>query len=112
MRLHRSWCPRSRQNRRGNDRSDWEGHDSDGSSRENTIQPKGRQIEPGRSQQRGSSREGRGSDGSNEGDEGGVGGGVGPAGQGPVPDLARGADDTVDGRSSKWEALLGVSASI
>jgi hypothetical protein len=37
----------------------------------------------------------------------GVGGGAGPAGQGPVPDLARGDDGAGDGRSSKWEALLG-----
>jgi hypothetical protein len=37
----------------------------------------------------------------------GVSGGVGPAGQGPPPDLARGVDDTGDGRSSKWEVLLG-----
>jgi hypothetical protein len=40
-RLRRSWCPRPRQNRRGNG----------GSGREDTIRPKGRQIEPGRSQQ-------------------------------------------------------------
>jgi hypothetical protein len=38
----------------------------------------------------------------------GVGGGAGPAGQGPAPDLARGVDGTGDGRSSKWEALLGL----
>jgi hypothetical protein len=67
---------------------------------------KGRRIEPERSQQRGSGREGRGSDGSSEGDEG-VGGGACPAGQGPAPDLAKGVDGTDDGRSSKWEALLG-----
>jgi hypothetical protein len=40
----------------------------------------------------------------------GVGGGAGPAGQGPAPDLARGVDDTGDGRSSKGDALLGISA--
>jgi hypothetical protein len=40
----------------------------------------------------------------------GVGGGAGPAGQGPVLDLARGVDDTGDGRSSKGEALLGINA--
>jgi hypothetical protein len=90
----------------GNGRSGREGHGSDGSSREDAIQPKGRRIEPERSQQRGSGREGRGSDGSNEGDEG-VGSGAGPAGQGPAPDLARGVGGTGDGRSSKWEALLG-----
>jgi hypothetical protein len=71
------------------------------------IQLKGRRIEQGRSQQRGSGWEDRDSDGSNEGDEGGGGGGVGPTGQGPAPDLARGVDDTGDGRSSKWEAMLG-----
>jgi hypothetical protein len=38
----------------------------------------------------------------------GVGGGAGPAGRGPAPDLARGVDGTGDGRSSKWEALLGL----
>jgi hypothetical protein len=37
----------------------------------------------------------------------GVGGGAGQAGQGPTPDLARGVDGSSDGRSSKWEALLG-----
>jgi hypothetical protein len=37
----------------------------------------------------------------------GVGGEAGPARQGPAPDLARGVDSTSDGRSSKWEALLG-----
>jgi hypothetical protein len=37
----------------------------------------------------------------------GVGGGAGPAGQGPTPDLARGVDGISDGRSLKWEALLG-----
>jgi hypothetical protein len=36
-----------------------------------------------------------------------VGGEAGPVGQGPAPDLARGVDGTGDGRSSKWEALLG-----
>jgi hypothetical protein len=102
-RLRRSWCLRPRQNRRGNDRFGREGHNSDGSSREDAIQPKGWRIEPERSQQRGSVREGRDSDRSSEG--GGRRGG--PAGQGPAPDLARGVDDTGDGRSSKWEALLG-----
>jgi hypothetical protein len=89
--------------KKGNVGSDREGHDSDGSGREDAIQPKGRRIEPERSQQRGSSRDGRGSDGSNEGDEG-VGGGGGPAGQGPAPDLARGVGSTGDGRSSKGGA--------
>jgi hypothetical protein len=37
----------------------------------------------------------------------GVGGGACPAGQGPALDLAKGVDGTGDGRSSKWEALLG-----
>jgi hypothetical protein len=37
----------------------------------------------------------------------GVGGGACQAGQGPAPDLAKGVDGTGDGRSSKWEALLG-----
>jgi hypothetical protein len=32
---------------------------------------------------------------------------VGPAGQGPAPDLARGVGGSDDGRSAKWEALLG-----
>jgi hypothetical protein len=99
-RLGRSWCPRPRRNRRGNGRSGREGHGSDGSSREDAIQPKGQRIEPKRSQQRGSGREGRVSDGSNEGDEG-VGGGACPAGQGPASDLAKGVDGTGDGRSSK-----------
>jgi hypothetical protein len=53
--------------KKGNVGSGREGHDSDGSGREDAIQPKGRRIEPKRSQQRGSGREGRGSDGSNEG---------------------------------------------
>jgi hypothetical protein len=55
----------------GNGRSGQEGHDNDGSSREDVIQPKGRRIKPKRSQQRGSGREDRGSDRSSEGDEGG-----------------------------------------
>jgi hypothetical protein len=37
----------------------------------------------------------------------GVGAVACPAGQGPAPDLAEGVDGTSDGRSSKWEALLG-----
>jgi hypothetical protein len=37
----------------------------------------------------------------------GVGGGACPAGQGPAPDLENGVDGTGDGRSSKWETLLG-----
>jgi hypothetical protein len=82
----------------GNVGSDREGHDSDGSRREDAIQPKGWRIEPRRPQQRGFGREGRGSDGSNEGDEG-VGGAAGPVRQGPTPDLARGVDDG-DERSS------------
>jgi hypothetical protein len=40
----------------------------------------------------------------------GEGDGAGPAEQGPAPDLARGVDDTDDGRSSKGEALLGINA--
>jgi hypothetical protein len=36
-----------------------------------------------------------------------VGGEAGPIGQGPTPDLTRGVDGTRDGRSSKWEVLLG-----
>jgi hypothetical protein len=37
----------------------------------------------------------------------GVSGGACPTRQGPAPDLAKGVDVTGDGRSSKWEALLG-----
>jgi hypothetical protein len=37
----------------------------------------------------------------------GVGGRACPARQRPTPDLAKGVDGTGDGRSSKWEALLG-----
>jgi hypothetical protein len=92
--------------RKGNVGSGREGHGSDGSGRGDAIQPKGRRIEPRKSQQRGSGREGRDSDGSNEGEEG-EGDGAVPAGQGPAPDLAKGVDGTGDGRSSKWEALRG-----
>jgi hypothetical protein len=53
-----------------------------------TRSRKGRRIEPGRSQQRGSGREGRGSNGSNEGDEGGGRRG-GSSRAGACPDQAR-----------------------
>jgi hypothetical protein len=89
--------------KKGNVGSGREGHGSDRSGREDAIQPKGRRIEPERSQQRGSGREGRDSDRSNDGDEG-VGGGAGPAEQGPAPDLARGVGSTGDERSSKGGA--------
>jgi hypothetical protein len=51
-RLHRSWGPRPQQNSRGNGGSNREGHDSEGSGREDANRPKGQQIEPRRSQQR------------------------------------------------------------
>jgi hypothetical protein len=92
--------------KKGNVGSGREGHDSDGSGQGDAIQPKGRRIEPRRTQQRGSGREGRGSDGSNEGEEG-EGDGAVPARQGPTPDLARDDDGAGAGRSLKWEALLG-----
>ena len=96
--------------KKGNVGSGREGHGSDGSGRGDAIQPKGRRIEPRRTQQRGSGREGRGSDGSNEGEEG-EGDGAVPARQGPAPDLARDDDGAGVGRSLKGEALLGISAS-
>jgi hypothetical protein len=89
--------------KKGNVGSGREGHGSDRSGREDAIQPKGRRIEPERSQQRGSGREGRDSDRSNDGVDGGGGGG-GPAEQGPAPDLARGVGSTGDERSSKGGA--------
>jgi hypothetical protein len=48
-RLRRSWCLCPRQNRRGNNGSGREGHDSYESGWEDAIRPKGWQIEPGRS---------------------------------------------------------------
>jgi hypothetical protein len=97
-RLRRSgWsCPRHK--RRGIGESGRESHDSDGSSHEDGDLAKGMVdlagmaastwIRPGRPRQRRNQRRREG-------------GGVGPAGQGPAPDLARGVDDTGDGRSSK-----------
>jgi hypothetical protein len=96
--------------KKGNVGSGREGHSSDGSERGDAIQPKGRRIEPRRTQQRGSGREGRGSDGSNEGEEG-EGDGAVPARQGPAPDLARDDDRAGAERSLKGEALLGINAS-
>jgi hypothetical protein len=87
-----------------------EGHGSDGSGWGDAIQPKGRRIEPRRTQQCGSVREGHGSDGSNEGEEG-EGDGAVPARQRPVLDLARDDDGAGAERSLKGKALLGINTS-
>jgi hypothetical protein len=98
-RLHRSWCPRPRQNRRGND--DLAGKATtatDPAGKARSGQMDGGTSREGRSNGE-SDREGHDSDGSYEGDER-VGGGAGPAGQGAAPDLAGRVDDG-DGRGVK-----------
>jgi hypothetical protein len=87
----------SRQNRRGNSISDREGHASDGSSREDAIQPKGRRIEPERSQQRGSVGEAARATDPTKAMKG-MGSGVGPARQG-LRQTWQGMGDAGDKRS-------------